>query len=555
MHSFLRAILLAGLTVAAFPSFAADKLAEDTAATAPSFAPQSRPGSFADLAQKLLPTVVNISSTGKAPDMIQPQAPEGAPIEPGSPFEDFYENYMNRQQGGPLVENTSLGSGFIIDAEKGYVITNGHVIRDAADIRVTLHNDESYRAEVVGVDDKTDIALLKIDPQGAHLSAVKYGDSDSLRVGDWIMAIGNPFGLGGTVTAGIVSARSRDINAGPYDDFIQTDASINRGNSGGPMFNTRGELIGINTAIFSPSGGSVGIGFAIPVNMSKPVIKQLIKYGHTKRGWLGVKIQTVTPEIAEALNLEGGPRGALIANVTDKGPGDDAGMQPYDVLLTFNGHEIATMRDLPRLVAEAEIDTDIPVTVFREGKIIETTTRLGELEQAEAQGRISDLVPGQPALPPGQEPDMLQPLPDDGSDGMDQLPPVTSEEPKQAPAITKTQGLHYRSLAVVLAPITPELSKQFNLIEGMTGLVITKVDDYSDAAHKGILPGDVILEIDQGKVANSQEVLAAITAARGQKRTSVLMLVDRAGDERFVAVKLTEKPKAKPKSKADKKAR
>ncbi len=543
MHFSLRAALLTGLVLAASSSWAADDVKVSAPSeAAPAFAPQPRPNSFADLAQKLLPTVVNISSTGKLPDGSQ-AAPvlETPQPEPGSPFEDFYENYMSRQQGGPLLENTSLGSGFIIDSEKGYVITNGHVIRDAADIRVTLHNDASYRAEVVGVDDKTDIALLKIDSNGAKLNAVTYGDSDGLRVGDWIMAIGNPFGLGGTVTAGIVSARSRDINAGPYDDFIQTDASINRGNSGGPMFNTKGELIGINTAIFSPSGGSVGIGFAIPINMGKPVINQLIKYGHTKRGWLGVKIQTVTPEIAEALGMEGTPRGALIANVTDKGPGDEAGLLPYDILLSFNGHEIGAMRDLPRLVAEAEIETDIPVKVFREGKIVDTTTRLGALEKAEADGRVSDLVPG---LVPneGVDPDLLPPTAEDGGA---LTAPAPQPEPPQAP---KSQGLHYRSLALTLAPITGELSKQFNLIEGMTGLVITKVDDYSDAAHKGILPGDVILEVDQNKVTASADVLSAITTARAQKRTSILMLVDRAGDERFVAVKLTAKAKTKKKA-------
>lgn len=541
-----------GLVLAAHPALAQDAAPGAPTVVAP-VTPQARPATFADLAQKLLPTVVNISSTGKAAENLEPISPEtplqGMDVPPGSPFEDFYNNYMSRQQGSPLIENTSLGSGFIIDAEKGYIITNGHVIRDAADIRVTLHNDASYRAEVVGIDDKTDIALLKIDAQGAKLEEVEYGDSDTLRVGDWIMAIGNPFGLGGTVTAGIVSARSRDINAGPYDDFIQTDASINRGNSGGPMFNTKGDLIGINTAIFSPSGGSVGIGFAIPINMGKPVINQLIKYGHTKRGWLGVKIQTVTPEIAEALGLEGGPKGALIANVTAKGPGEEAGLQPYDILLSFNGHDIRTMRDLPRLVAEAEIDTDIPVKVFREGKIVDTTTRLGELEKAEAEGKAANALP--PAMPEG-----LPTLPDTG----DVPPMLTTPEPltpppaaQPAPAAPKSLGLHYRSLAMTIAPINSAASKQFNLIDGMNGLVVTRVDDYSDAAHKGMLPGDVILEMDQTKVNASEDILSALSTARGQKRTSVIILVDRAGDERFVAIKLTapDKAKAKPKTRAE----
>jgi serine protease Do len=280
---------------------------------------KSAPDSFADLAQKLLPSVVNISTTqvieGR-PGMELPKLP------PGSPFEDFFKEFFDRNQPEQRSRRaTSLGSGFIVDA-KGYIVTNNHVIQEADEITVILHDDTRLKAELVGRDTKTDLAVLKVKST-AKLSAIKFGDSDSARVGDWVMAIGNPFGLGGTVTAGIISARGRDINAGPYDDFIQTDASINRGNSGGPMFNLRGRLIGINTAIFSPSGGSVGIGFAIPSSTARPVIKQLIKHGQVLRGWLGVHIQAVTEEIAETLGLKDAT-GALVASIIPGGPAEKA---------------------------------------------------------------------------------------------------------------------------------------------------------------------------------------------------------------------------------------
>ncbi len=473
------------------------------------------PGSFADMADRLLPTVVNISTTAKpvtgTDELPMLEAPSNLP--PGSPFEDFFENYMNRQQGGPLTESASLGSGFIIDAQKGLIITNNHVIKDAADVRVTLHDDSSFKAEVVGVDEKTDLALLKIDSKGAKLQQVDFGDSDVLRVGDWILAIGNPFGLGGTVTAGIVSARKRDINAGPYDDFIQTDASINRGNSGGPMFNLKGELIGINTAIFSPSGGSVGIGFAIPSNMARPVLNQLVAYGKTRRGWLGVKIQSVTPEIAESLGLTGA-QGALIANVTKDGPGEKAGIKPYDILLSFNEKPLRQMRDLPRLVAEAEVGKPIPIELFRDGKTIKSTATLGELETAEEKGLVGN------APPPVEEP---------------------KAEPK-APA-----GLNFKALGMTIAPITAALTEKFGLVEGMTGVVVTHVADYSDAARKGLLPGDVIMEVNQSPLTAVADMTAALSQARTEKRNSLLMLVDRAGDERFVAIRI-EAAKAAPKA-------
>lgn len=502
----------------------------------PAWAQDGRPDSFAGLAEKLLPTVVNVSSTAvdaSAEGTLPPPAPE---VAPGSPFEDFYQNYMNRQQGGPLTEAASLGSGFILDAAKGLIITNNHVIKDSTDIRVTLHDETTYRADIVGIDDKTDIALLKIDPKGAALHQVDFGDSDNLRVGDWILAIGNPFGLGGTVTAGIVSARSRDINAGPYDDFIQTDASINRGNSGGPMFNTRGELIGINTAIFSPSGGSVGIGFAIPINMAKPIITQLAEFGKTKRGWLGVKIQSVTPEIAESLGLSGGPRGALVANVTKGGPGETAGFQPYDILLSFKGKQIHTMRDLPRLVAEAQAGESIQVELLRNGELKTVNAVMGALEEAEEKGLAETDDTPTP---------MTSDMPSD-----DAQPPVQEDVPPSTATPQTKQDLHalrFNALALVIAPITKDLTDQFGLVDGMTGLVVTKVDDYSDAARKGLLPGDVILEVNRERVNTLADLEALLITSAKEKRGSVLMLVDRGGEERFVAVKLEKKKAAEPK--------
>ncbi|MGB0810793.1 MAG: Do family serine endopeptidase, partial [Candidatus Puniceispirillaceae bacterium] len=279
------------------------------------------------------------------------------------------------------------GSGFIIDSA-GIVVTNNHVIENADEISVVLANDESFEAEVIGRDAKTDIAVLRIDPGDSKLTAVSFGDSDGLRVGDWVMAIGNPFGLGGTVTAGIVSARGRDIGSGPYDDYIQTDASINRGNSGGPLFNLEGEVIGINTAIFSQTGGSVGIGFAISANLATQVVSQLQDYGRTRRGWLGVFIQEVTEDIADSLGLEEA-KGALIASVTETGPADEAGLQAGDVIIRFDGKEVSKSRDLPRIVAETPVEATVDVDVVRDGKMRTLSVTLGELEQAENGGLLS----------------------------------------------------------------------------------------------------------------------------------------------------------------------
>ncbi len=462
------------------------------------------PDSFADLAARLLPAVVNISTSqtiksdrgrGVGPDV--PQFP------PGSPFEEFFKDFFNRnREGGPSQPQalprraTSLGSGFVIDPS-GLVVTNNHVIGEADEITVTLQDDTNYKAEVVGRDTKIDVALLRIKPT-KPLASVKFGDSDKIRIGDWVLAIGNPFGLGGTVTAGILSARAREINAGPYDDFLQTDAAINRGNSGGPMFNMDGEVIGINTAIYSPSGGSIGIGFALPSNLARPVLEQIRDFGHARRGWLGVNIQSVTDEIAESLGLDK-PHGALIASVKDGGPAQVAGIQPGDVVLDFDGKEVTDMRHLPRIVAETPIDKTVKVTLWRKRKEVKLDVTVGELKEE----------PQQAALPQKQ-----------------QAPP--------APDSTVTV------LGLSLANISPELRERFSLADDANGVVVTDVAAKSPAADKGVHAGDVIVEVAQEEVKTAARVTELVEAAKKAGRKSVLLLVDRQGDLRFVALRIDQ---------------
>lgn len=454
-----------------------------------------RPDSFADVVEGLLPAVVNISSTQKMeqpedyPEMPQPQLP------PGSPFEDFFEEFMQRRgMEGPAVPAAALGSGFVIDAEKGYVITNAHVVKDAEEVRVTFQDNETVKAEIIGRDEKTDIAVLQIKTKH-KMTAVKFGDSDKLRVGDWVVAIGNPFGLGGTVTAGIVSARARDINAGPYDDFIQTDASINRGNSGGPMFNVSGEIIGINTAIFSPSGGSVGIGFAIPSALAKPVIDQIIQYGHTRRGWLGVRIQTVTPEIAESLGLAS-VEGALVASLTPKSPAEVAGLKPGDIITEFNGQKLNAMRQLPRIVAETPIGTDATVKYWRDSKEMSAKVKLGELEKAEEDGLL--------ATAPRSE----------------------------------ASGVKVPLVGLTLDGLNDLNRKDYEVPPEVEGVLVMSVDNMSEAAIKGLMEGDVLVEINQQPVSSAQNAADTFEKAKKAGKTSVLLLLNHAGDVRFVALKL-----------------
>ncbi|MEM7442028.1 MAG: DegQ family serine endoprotease [Pseudomonadota bacterium] len=459
---------------------------------------QDRPESFADLAEALLPSVVNISTTqvldgDELGNQNVPQFP------PGSPFEDFFEDFQNRRggEGLPPRQASALGSGFIIDSS-GIVITNNHVIAGADEITVILQNDESYVAELVGADAETDIAVLRVEAD-EPLPAVPWGDSDALRVGDWVMAIGNPFGLGGSVSAGIVSARGRDINSGRYDNFIQTDAAINRGNSGGPLFDLDGQVVGINSAIYSPTGSSVGIGFAIPANLAQGVISQILEFGRTRRGWLGVRIQTVTDDIAESLGLEEA-RGALVASVTPGGPAEEAGIIPGDVIIEFNDRDVEDMRGLPRIVAETTVGAEVDVDVFRSGEIVQVEVVLGELEVAEEQGLLA-------ALPPDEAIGIEEELSD---------------------------------LGLTVSSINDQLRSEYNLSSDAEGVVILSVDPESQAASEGLVPGEVIVEVGQEAVTSPEEISERIEAAQDAGRRSVLLLIDREGQLRFVALNVSE---------------
>ena len=391
----------------------------------------------------------------------------------------------------------SLGSGFIVN-KAGYVVTNNHVIRDADEILIRMQDDTEFAATLVGTDPKTDIAVLKFDPRDVDVPVVKFGDSDKMRVGDWVVAIGNPFGLGGTVTAGIVSARGRDIGQGPYDDFIQTDAAINKGNSGGPLFNLDGEVIGVNTVIFSQSGGSVGIGFAVSSALADPVVKQLREFGRTRRGWLGVRIQEVTDEVAESLSLDSA-RGALVAHVEEKGPAKAAGIRAGDVILKFNDRDVGSMRELPKIVAQTAISKDVPVELWRGGKIVRVTANIGELEKAEKTVLIAN--------------------------GSQQ---TTTKKLKRV-----------ESLGLELSSISNDMRKKFSLGDGPKGVVVTKVDQNGPSA-RDLRPGDVIVEVQQTPVISPSSVEQGIANARDAGKKSVLLTVNRSGEMRFVALRINE---------------
>jgi serine protease Do len=468
------------------------------------------PSSFADLAAKLLPAVVNISSTQSVQARAggPNQGPEVPLFPPGSPFEQFFKDFLNRNrpggqggQGGeaqpqqPERRMQSLGSGFIIDPT-GLVVTNNHVIDGADEITVTLQDNTSLKATVVGRDETGDIALLRVKPD-KPLPAVQFGDSDAERVGDWVLAIGNPFGLGGTVTAGIVSARGRDIRQGPYDDFIQTDAAINRGNSGGPLFNMDGQVIGMNTAIYSPSGGSIGIGFSIPANMVKAVVEQLKDFGHPRRGWLGVRIQQVTPDIAESLGLHEAT-GAMVAGVNDGGPADKAKIQNGDIILKFNGQDVKEMRSLPRIVADSDVGKSVPVVLWRDGKEVMVQATLAE------------------------KPDDVQ---------------VAAATPDSKPAGEKPTEIS--GLGLKLAPITQDMKDKFSLGADQKGVVITDVSPKGPAAERGLKPGDVVVEVQQGEVSTPADVQQKVDSVRKESRKSVLMLIQRQDGLQWVPLSLS----------------
>jgi len=454
------------------------------------------PASVADIAEGLQDTVVNISTTqtlkgGK-------EETPAVPGPKGSPFEDFFDDFFNDQekQGVPR-KVSSLGSGFVIDPS-GLIVTNNHVIEGADEIIINFTDGTKLKVvKVLGHDSKTDLALLKVEPK-QPLKAVTFGDSAKMRVGDWVMAIGNPFGLGGTVTVGIISAKKRDINAGPYDDFLQTDAAINRGNSGGPLFNMDGEVIGVNTAIISPSGGSIGIGFAVPSNSAVQVVDQLKQFGETRRGWLGVHVQNVTEEIAESLGMKEAT-GALVANVSPDSPAATAGIQPSDVILKFDGQPVENMRGLPRAVAATPIGKAVPVEVLRKGQTLDVTVTVGRLPETEE-----------------------------------------AEDQEQAEPQDKVEPEHEVVLGLSIAQLTDHLREQFNIGKTVEGVLITNVEPNSPAAQKDVKAGDVIVEVTQEKVTDPQEVLARVEAVKKAGRKTVLLLIsDAKGGLRFVAVPMS----------------
>jgi serine protease Do len=471
-------------------------------AGAPPVAARPAPDSFADLADKLLPSVVNISTTQTLKTDKQKESTPGRPkFPPGSPFEEFFKDFFKDhdtpQSGRPEAKPrkaTSLGSGFVVDAG-GYIVTNNHVIADADEITVKLADNTELKAEVVGRDTKTDVAVLKVKTT-KPLVATRWGDSDKSRVGDWVLAIGNPFGLGGSVTAGILSARQRDIQSGPYDDFLQTDAAINRGNSGGPLFNLDGEVIGVNTAIISPSGGSIGIGFAVPSTTAMAVLDQLREFKEVRRGWLGVKIQQVTEEIAESLGIKP-VRGALVAGIDDKGPAKPAGIEPGDVIVKFDGKDIKEMRDLPKIVGDTPVGKDVPVVIVRKGKEETKTVRLGRLEDAPQQASVKTDAPAE-----------------------------------EKSVVQKALGLN-------LAGMSDDLRKKYKIKESVKGVVITAVDANSAASEKRLNAGDVIVKVTDEEVVNPADVQKRIDQLKKDgKKTALLLVANADGDVRFVALGL-----------------
>lgn len=465
------------------------------------------PDSVADLAEGLLGAVVNISTSQTIDD------PEGGPVAPpqlpdGSPFKEFFDDFFDKQgpgNGGGGERNggrngrkvQSLGSGFIIDAVEGIVVTNNHVIADADEIEINLSDGKKLKAEVIGKDPKTDLAVLKVDPKKFPLTAVKFGDSNKARIGDWVMAIGNPFGLGGTVTLGIISARNRDINSGPYDRFIQTDASINRGNSGGPLFNMDGEVVGINSAIISPSGGSIGLGFSIPAELAIGVVDQLRKFGETRRGWLGVRIQPVTDDIAESLGMDSS-EGALIAGIIKGGPVDDGTLLAGDVVRQFAGKPIKEARDLSRAVADSGVGDNVDLVIVRKGKEQTIKVKLGRLEDGEKAMTAS-------------------------ADSVDKTPIVID---------TKVLGMTLRDLDA-------EQRRKFEISADVTGVLITDVAASSSAAEKNVLAGEVITEIAQETVTTAKDLASRVEALKKEgRKNALLMISSKTGELRFLTLRI-----------------
>jgi serine protease Do len=485
-------------------------LATPLAGIAPraAYAQQTLLPNVADLADKLLPSAVEISVETKAegggqmlPDM--PDLPED------SPFKDFFDDFFKKKQQGQGDDKggdskpggrtlSAMGSGFIIDPQ-GLIVTNNHVVEGAVSLQVHMQDGTIMKAELVGRDPKTDLAVIRVKPE-KPLPAVAFGDSDRTRIGEWVMAIGNPFGLGGSVSLGIVSARNRDINAGPYDDYIQTDAAINKGNSGGPLFNLNGEVIGINTAIFSPTGGSVGIGFSVPSNTAKSVVDQLIKYGETRRGWLGVRVQSMTDEIVESMGLKAN-KGALVADVTDGSPGKTAGIEPGDVIVEFNGRPIKDMKELPKAVAATDIGATVPVKLIRKGVEMVLNVTIGRLEDGEK---------------------------------------LVADQDKKKDDASKAETT-VTILGMTAATLTDELRTRYKTEEKVKGAVITEVAKEGVAVDKGLEVGDVIMEAGGKPVEAAGDISKAVDEAEKAGKSSVLLLAakaGKAGETRFIALKI-----------------
>ena len=441
------------------------------------------PSSFADLAEKLMPSVVNISTTTTITTQSNP-FPFQFP--PGSPFEDMFKEFGAPQER----KSSALGSGFIID-EKGIVVTNNHVIQDAEDIIIRVNGDKEFKAKVIGSDPLSDIAILQLETK-EKFTPVKFGNSDNARIGDWVIAIGNPFGLGGTVTSGIISARNRSIGLSRYEDYIQTDASINSGNSGGPLFDMNGDVIGINTAILGRSG-SIGIGFAIPSNSAKIVIDQLIEFGETKRGWLGVRIQDVTKEIAEVEKLDE-PRGALVASVAENSPSDKAGVKAGDIILEFNGEKIKVMKELPMIVARTEVGKKVKVKIWRDKKEITKTITLGRLE--------------------------------------------TSEDFKVAEKKAKPKETRIEKLKITVRELNKEDIKNRNLPNQTSGLVITKIEADSPLA-KSLDINSIILEAQKKKIRSTNDLNQALDQVlKTSEKTLLLVIYNSQNQRRYIGVRL-----------------
>jgi serine protease Do len=448
------------------------------------------PDSFADLADQLLPTVVNIATTQTLKAAPQEEFPK---VPPGSLLDQFFKRFQTPGSNAPR-HVTSLGSGFIIDPS-GLIVTNNHVIEDADQIAITLNDGTTLPARLLGRDEKTDLALLKVTPK-KPLPFARFGDSDKARIGDWVIAIGNPFGLGSTVTAGIVSARNRDINAGPYDDFIQTDAPINRGNSGGPLFDMQGNVVGVNSAIYSPSGGSVGIGFSIPSNLVREVIAQLRQFGAAKRGWIGVSIQALTDDLAEGFGLSSS-KGAIIASVTANGPAAKAGMHDGDLVTAFDGKPVAESRALSRIVADTPIGKTVSVDVLRGGRKLSLRLTVARLDEKAA---------------PVHKPAPAQP------------------EPKAKSRLSQ--------LGLSLGPIDADARAQFHIPDSLKGVVVTDVVPDSPAADKNFRPGDVIVQVQNQPVHSADEVARRVDADGKAGKKVELMLVNRGGELTYVALRM-----------------